>query len=835
MTVTVQDPFNQYTANGVTTAFAYEFRILADSHLVVRVNGATIPGNDYSVANGSNGGTVTFDTAPANGAAVFLSREVPLSRVTDYTTNGPFPASTVNADFDLIWMVLQVLGAYRDGSLRVPYPATINDMPSKATLAGRLLAFDGSGEPEESSVTMTQIESVVAAIYAAAAGPLDALSFIQSGTGAQSRSAQGKARDIVSVFDFMTAAQIADAQAFTYTQDLTTAINTNALTAAAGKMLYFPEAGYLSGRLLPLSNTTLWFDPGCVLRKKTNGTQCLKIADKQNVHIRGNGCTFDGQTNADATSGDTVNISDSQHCSMHDVHVLGAGTNGQDCIYIGSDGNDEACEDIVIRGGSCTAAKRNGISVVAARRVVIDNVEISGTTFVPGAGIDIEANVHGLMSDVEIKHCKIYGNAKWGIVNIFGSGVDIHHNTIYNNGDAGIAASAGGMQFNNTVARTDIDWRALSAVNIATGELTVSGFSALEVGTIVTPRVRNGGVLPTGLTAGSLYFVYSKSGGNIILATLATTPITSFAGAGSGTLTTNPATSDWYLLCYESGQSSELDIHHNVLYGNNQVRGQIDILSSVNVRVWENEMDAQLDQSAMSFTYCRNVWFARNRCNGNVAGTSATARGIHAGTCTNVASDGNEVAYFPGPGVNLSNMMLPGTFKADVVTNCGMIAGRLYALENMDRARVENLKLRSDPAYPATNGLQTISAVTNTLFSGVDAKGTGSSNATSMAVSGSGNRYEDCIQYDGTYYLTGSATYDPALIAAGAGADASAITVTGAALGDFAEASFSLNTQGIDLIARVSAANTVTVRFQNGTAAGIDLASGTLRVRVRKP
>ena len=58
------------------------------------------------------------------------------------------------------------------------------------------------------------------------------------------------------------------------------------------------------------------------------------------------------------------------------------------------------------------------------------------------------------------------------------------------------------------------------------------------------------------------------------------------------------------------------------------------------------------------------------------------------------------------------------------------------------------------------------------------------------------------------------------------------MTVTGAALGDFARASVSGDLQGVTLTAWVSAADTVSVRFQNGAAGAIDLASGTLRVRL---
>lgn len=81
--------------------------------------------------------------------------------------------------------------------------------------------------------------------------------------------------------------------------------------------------------------------------------------------------------------------------------------------------------------------------------------------------------------------------------------------------------------------------------------------------------------------------------------------------------------------------------------------------------------------------------------------------------------------------------------------------------------------------------------------------------------------------------LTNSATYDPASIADAAGVTTT-IACTGAALGDFAQASFSNALQGITLTAWVSAADVVSVRFQNESGGVLDLASGTLRVRVTK-
>lgn len=79
--------------------------------------------------------------------------------------------------------------------------------------------------------------------------------------------------------------------------------------------------------------------------------------------------------------------------------------------------------------------------------------------------------------------------------------------------------------------------------------------------------------------------------------------------------------------------------------------------------------------------------------------------------------------------------------------------------------------------------------------------------------------------------LFGKATYDPPSLTDGNGATTT-VTVTGAAVGDEAQAAFSNALQGITVTAWVSATNTVSVRFQNETGGTLDLASGTLRAFV---
>jgi len=82
------------------------------------------------------------------------------------------------------------------------------------------------------------------------------------------------------------------------------------------------------------------------------------------------------------------------------------------------------------------------------------------------------------------------------------------------------------------------------------------------------------------------------------------------------------------------------------------------------------------------------------------------------------------------------------------------------------------------------------------------------------------------------------ATYDPGSINAGATA-LTTITVPGATVGDVALASHSdvttSNSNYVNISAKVTAADTVTVYFTNTYSAAVDLASGVLTAVVIKP
>lgn len=100
MTISATNASNTLLGNGVTTAFPYTFAAFAEADVVAYVDGALQ--TDYIVTRsaGDEGGTVTFDVAPASGASVQIAANPDFTQDIAFTNSGPFLASTHDTALD---------------------------------------------------------------------------------------------------------------------------------------------------------------------------------------------------------------------------------------------------------------------------------------------------------------------------------------------------------------------------------------------------------------------------------------------------------------------------------------------------------------------------------------------------------------------------------------------------------------------------------------------------------------------------------------------------------------------------------------------------------------
>jgi hypothetical protein len=127
MTVSTTQSRIGYNGNGATTVFAFPYRFLANTDLVVTLVRADTTqvvqtlNTDYTVmgAGDDAGGTVTMVVAPATGQQLIIVRAVPLTQETDYISGDPFPAETHERALDKLTMISQRLESLISRSIRL--------------------------------------------------------------------------------------------------------------------------------------------------------------------------------------------------------------------------------------------------------------------------------------------------------------------------------------------------------------------------------------------------------------------------------------------------------------------------------------------------------------------------------------------------------------------------------------------------------------------------------------------------------------------------------------------------------------------------------------------
>lgn len=108
MAVQEQTPYIEYVANGTTTEFTLGFACDSEDKLVVTVNDLSTNVGDWTFERGG----VIFKYPPLANAIVKIWRNSPIERNTTFKTyDNSLNTNSLNSDFDRIWLVLQELNA----------------------------------------------------------------------------------------------------------------------------------------------------------------------------------------------------------------------------------------------------------------------------------------------------------------------------------------------------------------------------------------------------------------------------------------------------------------------------------------------------------------------------------------------------------------------------------------------------------------------------------------------------------------------------------------------------------------------------------------------------
>jgi hypothetical protein len=137
--------------NGATTAFPFSFKAFTAAEIEVwqSVGGAdptlVSPGAYTVTLNTGEGGAVTFAVAPATGTAITIESNPSFAQPISFTNSGSFLPETHDQANDRAAIRDIYLNSLMDRALKTPVGETASALPGEADRAGNYLAFDADG------------------------------------------------------------------------------------------------------------------------------------------------------------------------------------------------------------------------------------------------------------------------------------------------------------------------------------------------------------------------------------------------------------------------------------------------------------------------------------------------------------------------------------------------------------------------------------------------------------------------------------------------------------------------------------------------------------------
>ncbi len=220
----------------------------------------------------------------------------------------------------------------------------------------------------------------------------------------------------------------ADAAWWGFNKDDATDTLQSAIDSGAKKVVVpYMGAPWMVRPLTLRSNLELVFEPGVlVLAKqgefKGKGDSLFRASNQTDITIRGYGATLrmrkkDYQS-ADYEKAEWRMGFSFTGCKRILVEGVRVESSGGDGFYLGATKDNPWCEDVTLRDCVCRDNHRQGLSVISAQNLLVENCEFSGTKgTAPEAGIDLEPNGDNeRLVNCVIRNCVMQDNAGSGIL-----------------------------------------------------------------------------------------------------------------------------------------------------------------------------------------------------------------------------------------------------------------------------------------------------------------------------------------------------------------------------------------------------------------------------------
>jgi len=152
MAILINDtsPRSQYTATSGQTVFSVPFEFFSNADLLVYQNSTLKTLTTHYTVTGAGvtgGGSITLVSGATAGDVITIVRDIPVKRVTDFPTSGPFNVDALNTDLDRLTAMIREREdqVSRVISLAQTDAAVNLYLPTAANRASKVMAFDSTG------------------------------------------------------------------------------------------------------------------------------------------------------------------------------------------------------------------------------------------------------------------------------------------------------------------------------------------------------------------------------------------------------------------------------------------------------------------------------------------------------------------------------------------------------------------------------------------------------------------------------------------------------------------------------------------------------------------